>query len=56
MEIELYCFPTMDNPKDVETTYCELLNAQRRGERLSLEALDWMDSANNWLTITESKW
>ena len=55
MEVEFYSFPTMENPKDVEATYCELLNAQRRGETLPMEAVDWMDSANNWLIITESK-
>jgi len=49
MEVAVYSFPTMENPKAVEITYCELLNAQRRGETLPVEALDWMDSANTWL-------
>lgn len=49
MNVELFEFPTMENPKAVEVTFCELLNAQRRGETLPLEALDWMDTANNWL-------
>jgi hypothetical protein len=49
MNVELFEFPTMENPKAVEVTFCELLNAQRRGESLPLEALDWMDTANNWL-------
>jgi hypothetical protein len=39
----------MENPKAVEDTFCNLLNAQRRGESLPVEALDWMDTANNWL-------
>lgn len=49
MEVEVYSFPTMENPKDVEFTYCEILNAQRRGELIPVEALDWMDTANTWL-------
>ena len=48
MEVEVYSFPTMENPKAVEVTYCELLNAQRRGETIPVEAVDWMDSANTW--------
>ena len=49
MEVELFAFPTMENPKAVDDTFCNLLNAQRRGESLPVEALDWMDTANNWL-------
>jgi hypothetical protein len=49
MEVEVYSFPTMENPKAVEVTYCKLLNAQRRGETIPVEAVDWMDSANTWL-------
>jgi hypothetical protein len=49
MEVELFTFPTMENPKAVEDTFCNLLNAKRRGESLPVEALDWMDTANNWL-------
>lgn len=49
MEVEVYSFPTMENPKVVEATYCAFLNAQRRGESLPVEILDWMDSANTWL-------
>ena len=49
MVIEVYSFPTIENPKQVEVAYCELLNAQRRGEYIPIEALDWMDSANTWL-------
>lgn len=49
MEVELFAFPTMENPKAVEVTFCELLNAQRRGETIPIEALDWMDTANTWL-------
>ena len=49
MDIEIYTFPTMDNPKAVEVAYCDLLNAQRRGEYLPEEVVDWMESANTWL-------
>jgi hypothetical protein len=49
MDVNVYSFPTMENPKAVEVTFCELLNAKRRGESLPVEALDWMDTANTWL-------
>jgi len=49
MDVNVYSFPTMENPKAVEVTFCELLNAQRRGESIPVEALDWMDTANTWL-------
>jgi len=49
MDVQIYKFPTMENPKAVEVEYCELLNAQRRGETLPEEVVNWMDSANTWL-------
>lgn len=56
MDVKVFDFPTMrDGRIAVETKYCELLNLYRRGETLELEALDWMDTANNWLMTTGSK-
>jgi hypothetical protein len=55
MNVQVYNFPTMDQPKQVELTYCELLNAQRNGDSLPEEVRDWMDTANNWLQTTGSK-
>lgn len=49
MDIEVYKFPTMEDPKNVEEAYCYLLNAQRRGEYLPEEVIDWMETANTWL-------
>jgi len=49
IDILMHSFPTMEDPKAVEVKYCELLNAKRRGEELPIEAIDWMDTANNWL-------
>lgn len=49
MDVNVYSFPTMQNPKAVEVAYCDLLNAQRRGEFIPVEAIDWMDTANTWL-------
>lgn len=49
VDVYMHKFPTMENPRDVELKYCELLNAKRRGEELPIEAIDWMDTANNWL-------
>lgn len=56
MNVELFTFPTMqDGQTAVEYKYCELLNKYRNGEDLDPEALDWMDTANTWLTVAGSK-
>jgi hypothetical protein len=54
MDVNVYSFPTMENPKAVEVAYCKLLNAQRRGEYLPEEVVDWMESANTWLIESRS--
>lgn len=51
MNVEIYNFPTLaDGRIVVEEAYCHLVNAYRNGEKLEPEALDWMDTANTWLT------
>lgn len=56
MDIQLFSFPTLkDGRIAVEEYYCELLNKYRNGELLELEELDWLDSANTWLTTTGTK-
>ena len=56
MDIMIYDLPTMkDGRIAVEAKYCEILNKYRRGETLDVEVLDWMDSANNWLTAVGTK-
>ena len=56
MEIEVYTFPTLnDGCIAVEQKFCELLNAYRNGEQLKPEAIDWMDTANNWLMTVGTK-
>jgi hypothetical protein len=53
MKVNVFNFPTLDDGRlAVEEKYCELLNVYRQGEYLDPEALDWMDSANNWLSST----
>lgn len=49
-------FPTFkENYRiEVERKYCELVRDYRNGIRLAPEAIDWMDSANNWLMSSES--
>jgi hypothetical protein len=54
MDIKVFSFPTMENPTLVERTYCEILNAQRNGEQLADEVIDWMESANTWLIEAKS--
>jgi len=44
----------MDNPVAVERTFCQLLNAQRRGEKLDEVEINWMESANCWLIEAKS--
>lgn len=52
-DIVLYTFPTMeDGKKKIEEVYCLLLNDYRSGKKISSEALDWMDSANTWLLLS----
>lgn len=56
MDVKLYNFPTLaDGRIAVETQYCDFLTRYRAGESLDPEILDWMDTANNWLTSTGSK-
>jgi len=56
MDIEMYKFPTMsDGISAVELKFCELVNKYRNGETLVPEAIDWMDTANNWLMVSDSK-
>lgn len=52
----VFKFPTFEDNKriEVERKYCELLTDYRNGIRLAPEAIDWMDSANNWLMSSES--
>lgn len=56
MDIEIYNFPTLaDGRITVEHAYCDLINKYRNGEKLDPEVLDWMDSANTWLSAAGSK-
>ena len=57
MVTELYAFPVLkpENIVVIEAAYCELLNTRRRDEPLPVEALDWMDAANNFLITSGEK-
>lgn len=50
-EVLVFTFPTLnDNSRtEIERRFCSLLNDYRNGIKLDPEALDWMDTANNWL-------
>jgi len=52
----IFNFPTFENSKriEIERKYCELVRDYRNGVFLDPEAIDWMDSANNWLIAVES--
>lgn len=51
MDVSYFNFPTLreDQANNVETTFCQLINAYRNGEPLTPEMVDYMDSANTWL-------
>ena len=50
MDVQVYSLPTLnDGIFAVEQKYCEILSKKRSGEKLSIEVLDWLDTANNWL-------
>ena len=50
MDIQVYSLPTInDGIFAVEQKYCKILSEKRSGEKLSIEVLDWFDSANTWL-------
>lgn len=56
MRPEMFIFPTLkDGRSAVELKFCELINLYRNGEKLEPEAIDWMDTANNWLSSSDSK-
>lgn len=48
-------FPTLkDGSRVVEEALCELMTRYRNGETLAPEAIDWMDSANTWLSSSDN--
>lgn len=51
MEVQTFKFPKLveNSAKDVELTFCKLINAYRNGDPLTPEMIDWMDGANTWL-------
>jgi hypothetical protein len=54
--MDIFCFPTeKDGRHAIEVKYCELLNEYRNGAKLAPEIIDWMDSANNWLMVSDSR-
>ena len=54
MDIQIYDLPTVDAGTDIlEKKYCEVLNRYRRGEKLAIEVVDWLDYANNILITSE---
>jgi hypothetical protein len=56
MDVITYNFPMLkDGRIAVEEKFCELYNQYRNGDKLDPEALDWMDTANNWLMTVGSK-
>lgn len=56
MEVKIHKFPTLSDGRiHIEEVYCELLNKYRSGEELDPEEIDWMDTANNWLTAVGTK-
>lgn len=56
MDIQVYNLPTLnDGIFAIEQKYCEILSKKRSGEELSIEVLDWLDTANNWLDNSDER-
>lgn len=56
MDIKMHNFPTLrDGRIAIEEKFCELNSRYRNGESLEPEAIDWMDTANNWLNVYTTK-
>lgn len=53
MKVVVHDFPPFKSVYRVEEKYCELLNKYRSGEYLDEETIDWMDSANTWLSLSK---
>jgi hypothetical protein len=55
MELRIFDLPT---PKDdtiiIERRWCELNTKFRNGDTLDEVEINWMDSANSWLTTTRN--
>jgi len=55
-EVLVFKFPVLNDGSrtEIERTFCALINDYRNGVMLDPEALDWMDTANNFLMTAES--
>jgi len=55
-EVLVFKFPALNDGSRtaIERKFCELINEYRNGVKLDPEALDWMDTANNFLMTVES--
>ena len=51
VDVRIFDLPTRrDSLIDIERRWCELNTRLRAGERLDEVEIDWMDTANTWLT------
>lgn len=56
MDIYVYNLPTLkDGAEIIEKKVCEFMNLYRSGEKLAPEIMDWLDTANNWLMVCETR-
>lgn len=50
MNIILHDLPNINaGVQKIETVYCEIYTKYRNGDKLDIEVLDWLDTANTWL-------
>jgi len=55
MELRIFDLPTPnDDTNIIERRWCELNTKFRNGDELDEVEINWMDSANNWLTTTRN--
>jgi len=55
MDFRIFSLPTEDDDRNlIESRWCELNTRRRNGEKLDEVEINWMDTANNWLSVSES--
>lgn len=53
MDYRIFELPTANsNISDIESHWCELNTKRRNGEKLDEVEMNWMDTANTWLSST----
>jgi len=53
MDYRVFELPTANSGiREIESRWCELNTKVRNGEKLDEVEINWMDTANTWLSVT----